>query len=434
MTVRPTLQSRPVIMVVEQVGTGGITRAVMNQAQILIEHGFDVTMATVLPERDDFLEKADRGNMWPAGPHSRRNLPNDWPDRWQQAQHEPEAITRLQIEWLSSLAAEHQTRPFLIAEHRNTINMIQHISARTAVRIGVIHDNQFDTVHKAYKIPVIADESREHILGGVWALNALVGLTEQQTNDLRALVGPWAARVHEAPNEAQMPSVDYPQPQPNHVAVVSRLIPRKRVSEIIRAFAEVVAARPETTMDIYGGGSSKQGLIDLTEELGLQHAITFHLSTVTPLDAMATGLFGILTSGSEAMPLTLLESYSVGRPVLSYKFRYGPQSMIEDGVTGYLIDKNDRATLARRMIELLDDPAGALEMGRAGRELARQRFSREQVWLAWERLLTDAARTRSCRLPFWLTTPRVKIRGEWVSVVAAAHRYSSRRARERIGL
>lgn len=427
-----TLQSRPVIMVVEQVGTGGITRAVMNQAEILIDNGFDVTIATVLPERPDFLEKAERGNLWPQGAH-RRNLPQDWPQRWQQVEGDPAATTRLQIEWLGRLAAEQATRPFLVAEHRNTVNMIQHVSARKAIRIGVIHDNQFDTVHKKYKIPVIADAPREHILGGVWALNALVGLTGHQTNDLRALAGVWGKRVHEAPNEAHMPSVDYPAPEPNHVAIVSRLIPRKRVSEIIRAFADVVAARPGVTMDVYGGGSSKEGLIRLTEELALQDSITFHLSTVTPLDAMATGLFGVLTSGSEAMPLTLLESYSVGRPVLSYRFRYGPESMIEDGVTGYLIDKNDRATLTRRMIELLDDPKRALEMGSAGRELARQRYSREQVWLAWERLLSDAQRTRSFRLPFWMTAPAVPIRGERVSLLAAVYRVTSRRTRERIG-
>lgn len=426
-----SLRAHPVVLVVEQIGTGGATRAVFNQASILLEQGFEVTVATVEEERQDFLDKAERAGLRPEGALT-RNLPTEWPERWEQVRDDRAAVSRLQVEWLTSLAKSHAEKPFLIAEHRRTITLIQHVSPAVAYRVGLLHNNQFSLSRKS-KIPTIADTGREQILGAVWALDALVGLTKHQTNDLRRLVGPWRGRVFDAPNEAHIPAREFPPPEPNRITVVSRLVPIKQVSEILHAFALVRAQRPETVMHIYGGGADKDRLISLSEHLGLQDSVTFHVSTLKPLDAMATGHFGVLTSKSEAMPLTLLESYSVGRPVIAYRFKYGPESMIEDGVTGFVVENKNRAALAGRMIELLDDPDRALRMGAAGRALAQERYSRAQVWKAWEIFLTAAMRTPSWRLPYWMTTATVPIRGNKVPLISAAYRFASRKARREIG-
>ncbi len=426
------ITEHPVFLVVEQVGTGGITRAVFNQAAILTEHGFgDVTVATVDPERSDFLDKAERGGLWPEGVKA-RNLPEEWPQEWAAAQGDERRVTALKLRWLEQLGSGSPAKPYVIAEHRETISLVQRVSGRRAIKIALVHDNQFATGRKT-AIPTIADTNREQMLGALWSLHALVGLTEHQTGDLRKLAGRWGARVFSAPNEAHMPAVDFPAPDPHKITIVSRLIPRKRISEILHAFAIVVAQRPDAKLDIYGGGASKTSLMELSRSLGLDDSVQFFVSTLTPLDAMATGHFGILTSTSEAMPLTLLESYSVARPVISYRFRYGPESMIRDGVTGYLVDDKDREGLAARMIELLDDPEKALSMGRAGREFAREQYSREQVWLAWERFLTAARDNRAWRLPPFLFRLRVPLRGERVPILAAAYRFTSRRVRKAIG-
>ena len=46
----------------------------------------------------------------------------------------------------------------------------------------------------------------------------------------------------------------------------------------------------------------------------------------------------------------------------------GVQELVEDGVTGYTVPPGDVATLADRMIRLMDDPATARAMGEAGRK------------------------------------------------------------------
>jgi len=52
--------------------------------------------------------------------------------------------------------------------------------------------------------------------------------------------------------------------------------------------------------------------------------------------------------------------------------------VVRDGVTGFLIPGHDPADYARRLRQLLDDPALARTLGRRGRQLA-QGFSWERT-------------------------------------------------------
>ncbi len=56
----------------------------------------------------------------------------------------------------------------------------------------------------------------------------------------------------------------------------------------------------------------------------------------------------------------------------------GPEEIVEDGVTGFLVPVGDIEAMAGRMAELLADPARAAAMGDAGRRLVGQRFSTSQ--------------------------------------------------------
>jgi starch synthase len=49
--------------------------------------------------------------------------------------------------------------------------------------------------------------------------------------------------------------------------------------------------------------------------------------------------------------------------------------MVAENETGFLIDPDDTAQVAGRLKQLLQDPAAARRMGRAGRLVAEQRFA-----------------------------------------------------------
>jgi hypothetical protein len=53
--------------------------------------------------------------------------------------------------------------------------------------------------------------------------------------------------------------------------------------------------------------------------------------------------------------------------------------MVEDGVTGYLVDVGDIQSMADRIVELLQDKPKRQLMGHLAREVAKQRFASDMV-------------------------------------------------------
>ena len=101
-------------------------------------------------------------------------------------------------------------------------------------------------------------------------------------------------------------------------------------------------------------------------------------------DLLAQAACVVLASDYEGCPLSVLEAMAAGVPVVATSVGGVPE-VVRDGVTGILAEPGRPDGLARGLAELLGDEARAVELGRAGRELARERFSREQMAAATAR-------------------------------------------------
>jgi glycosyltransferase involved in cell wall biosynthesis len=72
----------------------------------------------------------------------------------------------------------------------------------------------------------------------------------------------------------------------------------------------------------------------------------------------------------------------------------GIPEIVEDGVTGILVDPRDSRSLAKQIILLLQDPQRRLTMGRAGKRRVQEHFTRkgmnEQLCEVYGELLEGA--------------------------------------------
>jgi glycosyltransferase involved in cell wall biosynthesis len=73
-------------------------------------------------------------------------------------------------------------------------------------------------------------------------------------------------------------------------------------------------------------------------------------------------------------PYAVIEAMTAGVPVLATRVGAIPE-MVEDGVSGYLVAREDPAVYADHLLRLLRDPERARAMGRRGRERAQARFT-----------------------------------------------------------
>jgi glycosyltransferase involved in cell wall biosynthesis len=89
-----------------------------------------------------------------------------------------------------------------------------------------------------------------------------------------------------------------------------------------------------------------------------------------------------LPSLAEGISNTILEAMASGLPVLATAVG-GNADLVEDGVTGLLVPPADADAMAQALVRLIDDPAHAAALGRAGRAAAEARFSLQAMVSAY---------------------------------------------------
>jgi glycosyltransferase involved in cell wall biosynthesis len=170
---------------------------------------------------------------------------------------------------------------------------------------------------------------------------------------------------------------------------VGRLIPIKGHVVLLRAFRQVLDARPDARLDIAGRGVLEHGLKDLARELGLGEAVRF-LGHVSPVqEAIENSLAVVVPSLGEGFGMVALEAMERGRPVIAASIG-GLEDLVREGETGLLVPSGEAGPLAEAMLALANDPARATAMGQAGRARAIARFPEdrcaertEQVYDYW---------------------------------------------------
>jgi len=96
----------------------------------------------------------------------------------------------------------------------------------------------------------------------------------------------------------------------------------------------------------------------------------------------------MLSSLSEGVSLTLLEAMAAGLPVIATDVG-GNREVVAHGETGFLVPPGSPEAIASAALSLIDDPARALAMGRAGRKRIEQIFDLGIVVRRYEALYLE---------------------------------------------
>ena len=69
----------------------------------------------------------------------------------------------------------------------------------------------------------------------------------------------------------------------------------------------------------------------------------------------------------------IAEAMAHGKPVVGTRAGGIPE-LIEDGVSGYLVDRGDLEAMSDCVLAILNDEEARIQMGRAGRETVKTKF------------------------------------------------------------
>ncbi len=162
---------------------------------------------------------------------------------------------------------------------------------------------------------------------------------------------------------------------------VARLVEVKGTQYLIRAFSELAQRHATAELVIIGDGPLKRSLQELAKSLGIESRVRFlgalpHaqvLAWMRKAAVLALPSVRTATGRVEGLGMVMLEAAATGVPAVGSRIGGIPEGIL-DGKTGYLTPERDASALARRLDDLLSDPAMRLRMGAAARALVEQQF------------------------------------------------------------
>ena len=174
------------------------------------------------------------------------------------------------------------------------------------------------------------------------------------------------------------------------VGTVANIRQSKGYEFFIRAAKQVALTHPHAQFVAVGDvdGEIAEPLFKLVRELGLENCFHFLGFRENVPEVLADLDVFVLASTSEGFPLVTLEAMGAGRPVVATRCG-GPQEVVEDGRTGYLVPVADVAALAASISELLASPEQAAALGARARAKIESEFSVEKMIAAYEQLYTQ---------------------------------------------
>ncbi len=176
------------------------------------------------------------------------------------------------------------------------------------------------------------------------------------------------------------------------VGVVANFIHYKGHRVFLDACCRLRAARPDARFLLIGDGPCRAELERRTIELKLGEAVRFLGSREDIPELLAQINIAALPSMEEGFPNAVLEAMAAGIPVVASRVGGVPEAIV-DGSTGFLVTPGEPEELAGSILALLNDPARAEAMGRAGRRRVVERFGItrmvEETQAIYEELLGD---------------------------------------------
>lgn len=148
---------------------------------------------------------------------------------------------------------------------------------------------------------------------------------------------------------------------------------------LIRAMMIVREHMPGALLTLVGGGSRRAALENLAGELGLADAVEFTGVVTRVQDYLYdAGLFVLPSLEREGLGIALLEAMASGLPVIASQCG-GVLEVIENGVSGLLVESGDSTALAMAIVQLMGDRELSDRLAAKGRARVEERFSLEKT-------------------------------------------------------
>jgi glycosyltransferase involved in cell wall biosynthesis len=182
-------------------------------------------------------------------------------------------------------------------------------------------------------------------------------------------------------------------PEGTHlIGIVGALSPVKRFDRALEVLALLAAQGCRAHLVVAGSGRTRPELEAHADRLGVAESVTF-LGHRDDVERIFAGVdLALLTSDTECMPGVSIEALMAGCPMVTVPVS-GAADVVEDGVTGIVLDSFEPAAMADAVAQLLADDELRAAMSGAARSRT-DRFSASTAAAVYAERLSGALAKR----------------------------------------
>ena len=168
------------------------------------------------------------------------------------------------------------------------------------------------------------------------------------------------------------------------VGAIGNIRRPKGYDVLLRAWRALLDDGTEAHLAIVGEGSGSlmQELLALRASLGLEQHVTFLGLRADVVNVLRSLDVLVSSSTTEGFSIVCVEAMACGVPVVATRSG-GPESIIDDGVSGILVAVDDPPAIAAGVRRVLQDSSLRTSMVGAGREQVERRFGQSRQIAAY---------------------------------------------------
>jgi sugar transferase (PEP-CTERM/EpsH1 system associated) len=174
------------------------------------------------------------------------------------------------------------------------------------------------------------------------------------------------------------------------IGTVGRLVPVKDHDTLLHALAMLKRKNIRFKAVIAGDGPLREALAATAARLGVARSVDWLGSRDDVEDVLSALDVFVLSSASEGLSNTLLESMATGLPAVATRVGAADE-LIDHGRTGLLVAPGSAKPLAEALATVYASPDLRREMAARARRKAQQQFSLDRMAAAYEQLYLEVA-------------------------------------------
>ena len=169
------------------------------------------------------------------------------------------------------------------------------------------------------------------------------------------------------------------------ISIFGRIIPMKGHDILIKSLKILKEKQAKFELQIVAHINKNDRyylyLLSLIKELNLKSKVQFcdFISDINPI-LNTSDIIVTSSIESETFGRTIIEAMAAGKPIVATRVGAHPE-LIEDGITGFLVEPNNPKQLSEKLKTLLDDKYLSEKMGQNGRVRYEKYYTLEQCCL-----------------------------------------------------